>query len=57
MKLSERDWLERVKLAGKIYNETHTANVVAINSFIDYMFQIYGYVNMPLNDVSNEGSE
>ena len=34
MKLTERDWLERVKLAGKIYNETHTHNTVAINNFI-----------------------
>ena len=57
MKLTERDWLEQVKLAGKIYNETHTAHVVAINSFIDYMFQLYGYVNTLPNDVSNEGGE
>ena len=57
MKLTERDWLERVKLAGKIYTETHTPNTVAINSFINYMFHLYGYVNAPQNDVSNEGGE
>ena len=57
MKLSERDWLEQVKLAGKIYNETHTAHVVAINSFINYMFHLYGYVNTPQNDVSKEDGE
>ena len=57
MKLTERDWLERVKLAGKNYNETHTHNTVVINNFIDYMFQVYGYVNTSLNDVSNEGGE
>ena len=57
MNLCEREWLERVKLAGKIYNETHTHNTVAINNFIDYMFQVYGYVNTSLNDVSNEGGE
>ena len=57
MKLTERDWLEQVKLAGKIYSETYTHNTVVINNFIDYMFQVYGYVNMSLNDVSNEGGE
>ena len=45
MKLTERDWLEQVKLAGKIYSETYTHNTVAINNFIDYMFRVYGYVN------------
>ena len=54
MKLTERGWLEQMKFAGKLYNETHTAHVVAINSFINYMFQLYGYVNTSLNDVSNE---
>ena len=57
MKLTERDWLERVKLAGKNYNETHTHNTVVINNFIDYMFQVYGYVNEPLHDTSNKEAE
>ena len=34
MKLTERDWLEQVKLAGKIYSETYTYNTAAINNFI-----------------------
>ena len=34
MKLTERDWLEQVKLAGKIYSETYTHNTVTINNFI-----------------------
>ena len=57
MKLTERDWLEQVKLAGKIYSETYTHNTVAINNFIDYMFQVYGYVNEPLRDTSNKEAE
>ena len=57
MKLTERDWLEQMKFAGKLYNETHTAHVVAINSFINYMFHLYGYVNAPQNDVSKEDGE
>lgn len=57
MKLTERDWLEQVKLAGKIYSETYTHNTIAINNFIDYMFQVYGYVNEPLRDTSNKEAE
>ena len=57
MKLTERDWLEQVKLAGKIYSETYTHNTVAINNFIDYMFRVYGYVNEPQNDISKEDGE
>ena len=57
MKLTERDWLEQVKLAGKIYSETYTHNTVAINNFIDYMFRVYGYVNEPLRDASSREAE
>lgn len=57
MKLTERDWLEQVKLAGKIYSETYTHNTVAINNFIDYMFRVYGYVNEPLRDTSSKEAE
>ena len=57
MKLTERDWLERVKLAGKIYSETYTHNTVVINNFVDYMFRVYGYVNEPLHDTSNKEAE
>ena len=57
MKLTERDWLEQVKLAGKIYSETYTHNTIAINNFIDYMFQVYGYVNEPLRDTSSKEAE
>lgn len=57
MKLTERDWLEQVKLAGKIYSETYTHNTVAINNFIDYIFRVYGYVNEPLRDTSNKEAE
>ena len=57
MKLTERDWLEQVKLAGKIYSETYTHNTIAINNFIDYMFRVYGYVNEPLCDTSSKEAE
>ena len=57
MKLTERDWLEHVKLAGKIYSETYTHNTVTINNFIDYMFRVYGYANEPLHDTSNKEAE
>ena len=41
MKLTERDWLEQVKLAGKIYSETYTHNTVTINNFIIYSREKY----------------
>ena len=45
MKLTERDWLEQVKLAAKIYNNKNPNQAKSVNEFIDYMFEIYGYTH------------
>jgi hypothetical protein len=50
MKLTERDWLEQVKLAAKIYKNAYPNQTKNINQFIDYMFEIYGYAHERLTE-------
>ena len=45
MNLCEREWLERMELAAKIYNNKKPNQAKSVNEFIDYMFEIYGYAH------------
>lgn len=45
--MTDREWLDRVKLAAKVYNETRMHRdfqADEVNKFVDFLYVTYGYV-------------
>jgi hypothetical protein len=44
----DKEWLEKVETAKKVYEEMYAHQAAAVNTFVRWLYQVYGIV--PPND-------